>query len=103
MVVEYRPISHKASHKGFESEKKMVQSIDASSLPLDEYLMRKGKSMSFVDNNHNNILSQVQAQINYLRYLLKILNKLNDYVKTKDSKIIDLKNSLLSLAYEKMT
>ena len=58
--------------------------------------------MSFAEQNHNNILSQVQAQINYLRYLLKILNKLNDYVKTKDAKIMDLKNNLLSLAYEKM-
>lgn len=36
MVIDYRPTSHKVAHKGFESEKKMVQSIDASLLPLDE-------------------------------------------------------------------
>jgi hypothetical protein len=59
----------------------------------------RAKSESINDESTNSILTQVQGQINYFRYLLRILKKLNDYLRTKDSKIIELKHNLLSLIY----
>ena len=46
---------------------------------------------------------QLQTQINYFRYLFKLIKKINEYLKTTDAKILQLKNHLATLVFEKMT
>jgi hypothetical protein len=53
------------------------------------------KTITVLVHRSDNIVTQVQAQINYFRFLFKILKKLNNCVKTKDAHIIELKHNLL--------
>jgi hypothetical protein len=48
------------------------------------------------------ILLQVQAQINYFRFVFKLFKKLKDILKTSDERIAEFKSSLLNLINNKM-
>lgn len=44
----------------------------------------------------------MQAQVNYARYLLRVLRKLNDGLRTKDARVVELKQGLLYFLYAKL-
>ena len=40
------------------------------------------KEKEFEKDIHNRIVTQVQAQVNYFRFLFKLLKKIHNYLKT---------------------
>lgn len=63
----------------------------------------QAKPLKNKPEHFESLISQVQAQVDYSRFLLRVLRKLNDHLRTKDTRVLELKQGLLYFLYLKLT
>lgn len=79
-----------------EKDSLLIKALSCQESPTENKEQRKITAVE------RDILLQVQAQINYFRFVFKLFKKLKDILKTSDERIAEFKSSLLNLINNKM-